>query len=135
MVRLRPPLVLILPLAACGGAAAPAPSLSELERQIFVPRCNTSGCHDVTGKAGSLDLTPGTAYGQLVGVAARNVGAVDDGLVRVVAGRSDESFLVRKLEAHVPVAYGVRMPIGGEPLTTAEAERVRAWVDAGARND
>jgi hypothetical protein len=135
MVRRLPLLVLLLPVVACGGSTAPAPTLSEIERAIFVPRCNTAGCHDVTGKAGSLDLTPGTAYGQLVGVPARNVGALDEGLVRVVAGRSDESFLVRKLESHLPVAYGVRMPIGGEPLTTAEVELVRAWVDAGAKDD
>jgi hypothetical protein len=135
MVRRRPLVFLLLPVVACGGAGVPAPTLSAIERDIFVPRCNTAGCHDVTGKAGSLELTPGTAHGQLVGVAAKNVGAIDDGLVRVVAGRSDESFLVRKLEAHVPVAYGVRMPIGGEPLTTSEVDRVRAWVDGGARND
>ncbi len=134
MLRLHRALV-ALPLVACGGAAERAPTLSEIEREIFVPRCNTAGCHDVTGKAGRLDLTPGTAFGQLVGVPAKNVGAVDDGLVRVVAGRAGESFVVRKLEAHVPVAYGVRMPVGAAPLTDAEVARVREWIDAGAHDD
>ena len=120
---------------ACACAGEPAPKLSQLERELFVPRCNTAGCHDVSGKAGSLELTPGIAHGQLVGVAAKNVGAVDDGLVRVVPGRSDDSFLVLKLGAHLPVAYGVRMPIGEEPLTEADVERVRAWVNAGAVDD
>jgi hypothetical protein len=128
-----PSLSLSLSLAACG--RPPSPTLSAIERDIFVPRCNTAGCHDVSGRAGSLELTPGVAHGQLVGVAARNIGAVDDGLLRVVPGRADDSFLVRKIEAHVPVAYGVRMPIGSPALTAAEVAHVRAWVDAGAIDD
>ncbi|MFM2152428.1 MAG: hypothetical protein RL199_863 [Pseudomonadota bacterium] len=122
-----------LPLFGC--AEVSAPTLSGIEQDIFVPRCNTAGCHDVTGRAGRLDLTPGTAYAQLVDVSAQNVGAVEDGLVRVVPGRSEASFLVQKLEDHLPVAYGVRMPVGAGPLTASEVSRVRAWVDAGARDD
>ena len=126
------PLVLVPPLLA---ACATPPRLSEIERGIFVPRCNAAGCHDAGGRAGSLDLTPGRAWASLVNVPARNVGAVEEGFVRVVPGRADLSFLILKLGTHVPVAWGVRMPVGGTPLAQDEVDRISAWIDAGAADD
>lgn len=124
-------LVAVLVLSACGLD----PKLSVLEEKLFVPRCNTSGCHDAGGKAGQLDLTPGKAFAQLVNRPALNVGASDDALLRVKPGDPDHSFLVLKLRDHVPVAYGVRMPANGAPPTADELAAVAAWVEGGAPND
>jgi hypothetical protein len=128
-------LVAMVHVAACGGGGPAAPTLSMLEKELFQPRCNAAGCHDAGGRAGGLELTPGASYAGLVNVPARNVGAVEEGLVRVVPGDPGRSFLVAKLEAHLPVAWGVRMPIGRPPLSSEELGRVRAWIQAGADDD
>lgn len=110
------------------------PKLSVIDERVFVPRCATAGCHDDGSKVGQLVFGPGRTYGQLVGVPAKNVGAMDDGLLRVKPGDADASFLLTKVRDHVPVRYGVRMP-PNDPLTDDEIAAIEAWINAGAPND
>ena len=51
----------------------------------------------------------------------------------VVARRSAESSLVRKLRPNPP--FGARMPLNGSPLTAAEIQLIADWIDQGARPD
>ncbi len=52
----------------------------------------------------------------------------DSGLPAVVPGKSDESELIRRLTA----VDDERMPPEGEPLSPAEVDLLRCWIDAGA---
>ena len=108
----------------------------EIDEVLEIARDGAAaGCHDDGARAGQLVLGPGRSHAQLVGVAAKNVGAVDDGLLRVKAGDSEASFLVIKVRDHVPVRYGVRMPWTGDALTDDGTAAIEAWIDNGAPND
>jgi hypothetical protein len=131
VARLAP--VLAVALAACGVQ----PTLSSLQENVFTPRCATAGCHDDGSRAGQLSLAPGRSHVAIVGVAAKNVGVVDDGTLLVKPGDPDASFLVTKVRPKVPVAAGVRMPPSGsgEPLSDEEIAAIEEWVRAGAKDD
>ena len=128
MVRL--PAVLLL-LSACGLP----PTLSSIQDAVFTPSCATNGCHDSKTAIGALDLEKGKSFGQLVNQPAQNVGAQDDQLLRVKPGDPDHSFLVLKIEPHLPVSDGVPMPNGKKPLSQEEIDAIAQWVRDGAKND
>ena len=95
---------------------------------IFTRSCAKSGCH-----AGStapflfgLSLEQGQAYANLVGVPSGE----DPTLKRVEPGRSDLSYIIRKLEGN---GLGDRMPADGPPyLPDAEIQLIKDWIDQGA---
>lgn len=104
----------------------PATTLSQLQSEVFTPRC--SFCH--TGGAGSLpgsmNLTAGNAYSNLVNVGSRQ----SSGATRVVPGDPGASYLIRKLEGTNIV--GSRMPLGGSSLDAATIARIKSWITSGA---
>jgi mono/diheme cytochrome c family protein len=106
-----------------------APSFSHTIQPIFNANC--VACHQSAGASGGLDLEEGTAYASIV---SRNSQA--SAFARITPGKPDESYLVRKLEGtHVQAGgSGERMPPTG-PLDSALIGAIRAWVQAGARND
>jgi hypothetical protein len=93
--------------------------------------CTASACHG-DGKSGGLDLRKGASYENLVEVKAEG-----RSLVRVQPGAPKESYLYLKLaaasdpEAAEQIANSA-MPVGGPPLTEAELEAVRLWIQGGA---
>ncbi len=94
--------------------------------------CANAGCHGQAG-AGGLDLRTPVAYRNLVDVPATAVPS----LHRVQPGDRSRSFLWQKLaKATLPDEYGTvpgaGMPNGGAPLSDAELEAVRLWIQAGA---
>jgi hypothetical protein len=103
----------------------PAVTLSQLQSEVFTPRC--SFCH--TGGTGSLpgamNLTAGNAYSNLVNVGSRQ----SAGATRVVPGDAGASYLIRKLEGSNIV--GSRMPIGGT-LDANTIARIKSWIASGA---
>jgi mono/diheme cytochrome c family protein len=108
---------------------AQAATLSQLQTEVFTPRC--SMCH--TGGGGSLpaslNLTAGSAFSNLV-----NVGALQSpGTARVAPGSATNSYLIRKLEG-ANIA-GSRMPLGGPFLDAATISRVKSWINSGAPNN
>jgi hypothetical protein len=108
---------------------AQAATLSQLQSEVFTPRC--SMCH--TGGGGSLpaalNLTAGNAFSNLV-----NVGALQSpGTARVAPGDATNSYLIRKLEG-ANIA-GSRMPLGGPFLDAATLARVKSWIASGAPNN
>ncbi len=112
-------------------ADAGAVSFSRDVLPIFRRSCSNGYCHP--GGYSPMSLTPADAHAALVGVAS--VGC-DDGRVRVKAGAAtaSESDLIAKLTGTELCGSTASMPPGGR-LPAEEIERVRAWIEAGAKND
>lgn len=108
---------------------AQAALLSQLQADVFTPRC--SGCHSGGGGSlpSALNLTPGNAFSNLV-----NVGALQSpGTARVIPGNATNSYLIRKLEG-VNIA-GSRMPLSGPFLDADTLARIKSWINSGAPNN
>lgn len=111
--------------------ASPAPTLDDIQANVFSITCATSGCHTgpTSGTLPSgMDLTSADAsFASLVGIASIEVPA----LSRVTAGDPDNSYIIQKLEG--TAAVGGRMPAGGAPpLDQAVINDVRQWIADGA---
>lgn len=92
--------------------------------------CANSLCHGAAA-AGGLDLSPGLAYQNLVGVAA------EASSLRLVSPREPaESFLYQKLfEKTFPGTYdisGSPMPSAGPAIGASPLEGLRLWIEGGA---
>ena len=73
------------------------------------------------------------AYADLVGVPPDNETARNAGLLRVDAGRPENSFLLTKLLLTTfHPQFGSPMPLGKPHLSAAQIEQVRAWIQRGA---
>ena len=96
---------------------------------IFSRSCAKSGCHAGAVLQQGLSLESGKSYALLVRVASTE----DPALKRVEPGRSDLSYLVKKLEGS---GLGARMPADGPPfLPDAEVQLIKDWIDQGAPNN
>ena len=119
--------------AGCSGKAE-APRASNagsgefraIEEEIFVTRCLGKGCHSGLHPAGELNLSKGEAYGELVAVPSQR----RPERLRVAPGDPDASYLVQRLS---PEGDTPRMPMMAQALTSAEVERIRAWIRDGAK--
>jgi len=99
---------------------------SAIQEKILTPNCAIPGCHAGEFPQQNMSLESGMSYGNLVNVASN-----ESALLRVKPGASSESWLIRKLEGDGTT----RMPLIGDPLTPAEIDTIRAWIDRGANND
>jgi len=126
---------LLLVVAACAAPEPPVPpQLSAIEERIFVPNCTFSSCHGEGGAGGSLTLTPGQAFAQLVSHACNDAQARADGLLRVAPGDPAHSFLFLKLHA-IDLKYGGRMPQDAPPLSDAQIASIEQWIAEGAQDN
>jgi hypothetical protein len=101
-------------------------SFSSDVQPIFTRSCATFGCHIPATAPFGFVLEQGQAYANLVGVPS----AEDPQLKRVEPGRSDLSYIIRKLEG---TGLGDRMPADGPPyLPDAEIQLIKDWIDQGA---
>ncbi|HKU37787.1 MAG TPA: PQQ-binding-like beta-propeller repeat protein [Polyangiales bacterium] len=118
-----------------------APTWSAIYDEIIVASgCSGAAlCHGGETGLGNLAFkSKSQSYDALVGVKAmgtslndsKNCADVD--ILRVSAGKADESLLVQKLEGTQPC--GDSMPPGGK-LSAAQLQQVRMWVQNGAKND
>lgn len=117
-----------------GAAAQPglaAPSFSKDVIPLLKTRCAV--CHLTGSEAGKMGLAPAAAYGNLVNV--KSIEAT--GMMRVVPGKPDDSYLVAKLEGkHIAKGgIGARMPFGAPPLPQEQIDMIRDWIKAGAKKD
>jgi hypothetical protein len=125
--------VLLAATALAGGTPtgatppAAAPRFSADIVPILRTRCAV--CHLTGEEAGNMSLVPDAAYESLVGVKSPTTG-----LVRIVPGKPDESYLIMKLEGtHLAKGgTGTRMPFGAEPLSADFIKLFRDWIAAGA---
>lgn len=92
--------------------------------------CANSLCHGAAA-AGGLDLSPGVAYDNLVGVSA-----TASSLRRVSPREPAKSFLYHKLAAKTfPGSYAISgspMPSAGPAISAGALEAIRLWIEAGA---
>jgi mono/diheme cytochrome c family protein len=127
--------------AGCSSSTSPTtptsstpsgPTFSQqIQAQILTPACVP--CHSDDGRtpSGGLNMKPGTAYSNLVGVASTG----KPGAIRVIAGNPSGSYLIQKLEG-APDIVGLRMPRNGPPyLTDAQIALIRLWIQNGAPNN
>lgn len=110
------------------GATTPAPRswLNDVWTPVISPNCQS--CH--TTGAGSMTFTmstPGGAYTNLV-----NVNAVACPMKRVQPFSSAESVLYKKVSG---TECGTQMPFGLPPLSAADQETIKDWIDEGAPNN
>lgn len=75
-----------------------------------------------------MPLSTGRAYDALVGVPAR----AEPGIL-VVPFNAAGSYLMRRIEG--TQSLGSRMPLGGAPLDSIDAENLRRWITQGARRN
>lgn len=108
-------------------------TFDRIQRQGFNQSCALSGCHDSQTTAAGLLLETGAAYTNLVGVTPVNFAAGGAGWLRVDAGHAETSFILHKLEGHLPDAsFGARMPLGRPKLHKTLRDIIRLWIEAGA---
>lgn len=113
---------MLLLLIGCG-----APTLAEVQAEVFTPSCTFSSCHGSSASAAGLDLTDGAALAALVDVASADA----PGETLVIPGDADGSYLVKKLRGEAGIV-GDAMPPGGTPLDADKIALVVDWIDAGA---
>lgn len=106
-----------------------APTFSQIQAEIFSTSCARSGCHVGENAPQGLDLSEGSAYDALVGVASNQVPELE----LIDPGSPNESYLVIKLEGADRMASGTsQMPFGGPPLSDEKIQQVRDWIADGA---
>ncbi len=106
---------------------------------IVQSRCNN--CHEGTGQAVQAGInmdyaTAATTYDSWIpgGSIPNDVQCPSSSFsFRVVAGDSANSFLYRKVAGTHDC--GGQMPLGQTPLTTAQQNAIRDWIDQGAANN
>jgi len=88
-------------------------------------------CHVEGAEQGNLNLYP-DAWAQLVGVRS-----AQSPLKRVEPGAPDKSYLyIKVLGTQLDVGgSGLRMPFQQDPLSPAELELLRKWIEQGAVRD
>jgi hypothetical protein len=119
------------PTPGGGGGGGTAPTLTDVQTQIFNQYCTS--CHTGNGRtpSGGMSLDATASYAALVNVGSSG----KPGAIRVIPGDPDNSFLVQKLEGAAGIV-GLRMPRTGPPyLTDAQVLLVRQWIAAGALNN
>ena len=126
---------LIVPmlLVACAGdsnkgdtgqtASTPA-TFAQARDEVLVQSCGFGSCHG--NAAAGLQIDSEMTADALVGVESTAL----DGEILVIAGDSDASYLIAKMEAAAGIDGDVMPPSGA--LTQARIDIVRSWIDAGA---
>lgn len=132
-MRLLPMLLLAATLPGCAPSLPAVPqgervSYSRDVEPLVVGRC--IGCHSSSEPRAELVLESGEGYRDLVG--QRSVQA--PGMELVAPGDPESSYLWRKLEGRTEVGKGMpRGMLGYRRLPEAELERIRRWIEDGAR--
>ncbi len=112
-------------------------SIEGLHRDVFLPTCANSGCHDGSFEPDfrTIQSTYNTTVGHLA-LKADPSGNID---TRVKAGDANNSMLVYRMTENLPNSSGI-MPLNVEPdsdwpsLKEEHIANVRAWINAGAKN-
>jgi hypothetical protein len=102
----------------------PAPAAACDFRGLLQSKCGSAGCHGAPATSTGLDLTSPMLAMRVQG--RKGTGACTDKLL-VDPAHPDQSKLYLKISS---TSCGVRMPLGGTPLTSAEQACVLSWIDA-----
>jgi hypothetical protein len=110
----------------CGRGIRPFRTVQE----VFTGSCALSSCHSALARQGGLVLeSEDVSYQNLVGEPAVHPEAAAQGMLRVVPGDPDSSFLIRKLKGLGP---GDPMPQATTPLSKGTIKLIERWVARGA---
>ena len=101
-----------------GGSVWAQPSFTADIKPLLQKQCQ--GCHNPAGPSSGLDVTTFAAFSK---GGKRGPG--------FVAGKADESLTIRYIAGTIQP----RMPLGQPAMAAADVERVRAWINAGAKDD
>lgn len=162
----------LLALSACGGddggTQTPAPkvygtTLTAIRKETLKPSCVFMPCHSDMGKsiAGGMSFEDNYSNEQIRALLlAPSKAFPNDGIIRVVPGKPDESFLMHKLEGYVdgfkgracdslPQVTGEScpdkkgpcsaclspMPLSNGVLDQGARDAIRTWIEKGALAD
>jgi hypothetical protein len=116
------------PLGPGGSSGGPglAPTLSSIQANVFSVSCAVPGCHGGANAQVDLRLDAGFSGGYLINVPSPR----SAGLIRVVPGDPDASFLIQKLQG--TQSLGDRMPLFGPYLPQNTIDVIRQWIQNGA---
>lgn len=165
-------LLTLLALSACGGddsgAAPPAPkvygtTLTAIRKDTLKPSCVFMPCHSDQGKslAGGMSFEDNYTNEQIRdALLSPSKIDMDGTIIRVVAGKPEESFLMHKLEGYIdnfkgrpcdalPQVKGEAcpdkkgpcsaclspMPLSNGALEQGARDAIRAWIEKGAPVD
>lgn len=123
-------LSLILAFAACQSEVLDNSMLVEAENVSFAEdvlpilrvSCNGADCHIGSSSVNGVNLN---TYQNVIS----SIGQGYNGPI-VIAGNASDSPLIDKLGTRP--RFGIQMPDGKPPLSTAEVALIRAWIDEGA---
>lgn len=106
------------------------PSFATDIQPLFHPTCSATNCHGGSFPQEGLNLSPPSAYGNIVNQFSNQVGT----LLLVEPGDPDNSYLYRKLlPCAPPNCFGSRMPRNLSPLPAAQLDLIRTWIASGAQ--
>ena len=116
-----------------GSNGGDTPTFAADVQPIFTASCAFSGCHGGASPAQGMNLSAGQAYANTVNVPSNELPSMD----RIEPGDPDQSYLVNKIQGTQGDVggSGQRMPLGGDPLSEADIDTIRAWITAGAENN
>lgn len=135
-----------LAAAGCGGTnntadMAPAcpdggVTFTDVKASVFKVSCNFSSCHNAMSHMGALDLET-DPYKALVNAPSVWPAAKTEGLSRISPGDTAHSFTWIKLNLATTndPKYGTRMPQTGQKIDGTQMEKVKCWIEAGAKNN
>lgn len=96
---------------------------------IFTKNCVTE-CHGGTTPLQNMNLSPGFAYSNIVGVDSLE----KPGMPRVKAGDAAGSYLYAKVVGDVAIITGSPMPASAS-LPTSDKDLIKNWINQGALNN
>ena len=120
---------LVLAIFGCFALNAAASDVSFNTDIVPLLKSRCVMCHLPGAEQAGLALHPKGGYANLV-----DVKSTQSALLRVSPGKPDDSYLYRKITGtHTQVGSGERMPFGETSLTAEEIDRVRRWIEGGAK--
>ncbi len=105
-----------------------APTLTNVQAEVFDKSCAFSTCHGEGGGSGELSLLPGVSRVNLVDVPSDG----DPTQLRVVPADPDNSYLIKKMEGAADI---VDDPMPAVPLEADRIQLVRDWIAEGAQDN
>lgn len=118
-----------LPTDPDGEPTDPTATFARVQTELFDVSCAFSGCHASAAPQAGMDLSPGAAYSNIVGVTSTQ----RNDLQRIAPFSPDASYMVKKLRAD-PDIIGSPMPLTGQ-LSGEQLQLLVDWVLRGAPDD